>query len=268
MTPENWNALAGAVITFLGILLTLAARRIQQTSVVKRDIESFQKSNKTLRDELDIVQSQLDDKTRGSQERDRRIDSLAEEVRLTASTAREVERTNANLQGRLTEQREIFTRQLSDQTGQIIQLTITLDQRNDELKELKQSQSTREAADKETIARLEAELITERTERQALADRVLTLEKQVKLMLEERAQLIKERDEAIAERDAALAQVAVLLSEKAQADSDRVDWKVQVDKLVEDLATANEQIRVQNATIVVLPKPESPAESGRKPGER
>ena len=60
----------------------------------------------------------------------------------------------------------------------------------------------------------------------------------------------------------------VLLSEKAQADSDRVDWKVQVDKLVEDLATANEQIRVQNATIVVLPKPESPAESGRKLGER
>lgn len=172
-------------------------------------VKALNDSKEILRREVDALQRQLEEKNRSSLERDVKIDNLTEQVRQSQNTGREIERTNAMLQGRLAEQREILGTQITQQAAEIALLRLDVKNRDIQVSELKQSHTDKEAALTQanvrlneagaTIARLEGELAQEKTEREKLDQRVKALERQVQDMKAEREQIIAERDQALAD---------------------------------------------------------------------
>lgn len=186
-------------------------RTRDNVATLKADVLSLQTSNQTLRTELTQVQTELVEKNRASIERDARIDALTEQARQIQNSAREVERTNNMLQGRLAEQRDLLGTQITQQAAEIALLRLEVARRDERIKELEQSEKDKELTltrANETIARLEKELQTECTERLSLDERVKTLEQKVAEMTAERTQLIEERNKAVQERDEALTKLS------------------------------------------------------------
>ncbi len=199
-----FGTLVGAAVT-TGIGLWPLLRKLRANDA---NVESIMRTSDALRIELSNVQQELAEKTRASRERDDRIDTLTDQLRRQEILSREVERTNAMLQGRLSEQREIYGTQLLQQSGQIADLRVAVSTRDTKITELEQSSRSKEAAldsANETIARLETEL---RTEQQDHERRIAALEAQVRDMTAEREQIIKERDQAIARADELAASLA------------------------------------------------------------
>lgn len=252
MSSDEVVKLGGAAFTLilaaLGFLRALRnwIRTRDNVATLKADVLSLQTSNQTLRAELTQVQSELAEKNRASIERDARIDALTEQGRQIQNSAREVERTNSMLQGRLAEQRDLLGTQITQQAAEIALLRLEVARRDDQIKDLEQSGKDKELAltkSNDTIARLEKELQTERAERLSLDDRVKTLEKQVAEMTAERTQLIEERDKAIHERNEALTKLSeadqkIADLERKLAEREQRIKQMEQQKQVDDL---NEQ---------------------------
>ncbi len=128
--------IGAAIATGVGVWRVFPKLKANESNVdaLQGDVKELKQSNVDLRTELNAVRGERDMAREEARQREaearafaERLESLSGQLRRVEDTAREVERTNAYLRGRVDMQTEIYQKQLSDLQTTVSTLATALD---------------------------------------------------------------------------------------------------------------------------------------------
>lgn len=192
--------IGAAVATGVGVWRVFPKLKANESNVdaLQGDVRELKQSNVDLRTELNAVRAERDIAREEARQREaearaqaERLEGMGQQLRRVEDTAREVERTNAYLRGRIDMQTEIYQKQLSDLQSTVATLKTALD-----------SERTENATLKQQVDNLAAQ-VRERDDQLVERDRkILTLQRQVGELQQqlEAMKVQRQADQAEAER--------------------------------------------------------------------